>query len=101
MESLVDRGLVRSLGLSNFNRRQLEEVVGIARHPVCVLQNECHPYLQQKDLVDLCRFRKIVFQAFSPLGSGTIPLEDKHIAALGRKYRKEPGQIMLKWAVQR
>jgi diketogulonate reductase-like aldo/keto reductase len=113
MESLVDRGLVKSIGLSNFNRRQVEEVVSIARHPVCILQNECHPYLQQKDLIDLCRFRNIVFQAFSPLGSGktnyaknpsptgSIPLEDKHIETLARKYGKEPGQIMLKWALQR
>jgi len=113
MESLVDRGLAKSIGLSNFNRRQVEEVVSIARIPVSILQNECHPYLQQKDLIDLCRFRNIVFQAFSPLGSGhtnyaknpsptgTIPLEDKHIETLARKYKKEPGQIMLKWALQR
>jgi len=113
LESLVDRGLVKSIGISNFNKRQVEEVVKNARHPVSILQNECHPYLQQKDLVDLCRFRNIVFQAFSPLGSGstnyaknpsptgTIPLDDKHIATLGRKYQKEPGQIMLKWALQR
>jgi len=113
LESLVDRGLAKSIGLSNFNKRQVEEVVKIARIPVSILQNECHPYLQQKDLIDLCRFHNIVFQAFSPLGSGetnyaknpsptgTIPLKDEHIAALARKYRKDPGQIMLKWAVQR
>merc|ERR1712167_77861 len=110
LESLVDRGLAKSIGLSNFNRRQVEEVVNAARIPVSILQNECHPYLQQKDLIDLCRFRNIVFQAFSPLGSGntnyaknpsptgTIPLEDKHIETLARKYKKEQGQIMLKWA---
>merc|ERR1711959_15047 len=113
MEELVDRGLVRSLGISNFNKRQLEEVVSIAKKPVCILQNECHPYLQQKDLVDLCNYRKIVFQAFSPLGSGeenyakspsptgTIPLKDAHIAQLAKKYGKDAGQIMLRWALQR
>jgi diketogulonate reductase-like aldo/keto reductase len=112
-EKLVDKGLVRSLGISNFNKRQVEEMVACATKPVCVLQNECHPYLAQKDLVDLCKFRKIQFQAFSPLGSGdtnyakkesptgTIPLKDAHIAALVKKYKKDAGQIMLRWALQR
>jgi diketogulonate reductase-like aldo/keto reductase len=114
METLVDSGVVRSIGLSNFNKKQIVEVVQAARIPVSTLQNECHPYLQQKDLIDLCRFYKIAFQAFSPLGSGethlnqtgpsptgTIPLTDKLLLALAAKYGKDVGQIMLKWAVQR
>jgi len=113
MEKLVDEGLVKSIGISNFNKTQMEEVVKIARHPVSLLQNECHVYLQQKDLIDLCRFRKVVFQAFSALGSGdtnyasthsptgTIPLNDVHIQALAAKYGKTPAQVMLRWAVQR
>ena len=114
MEGLVDSGVVRSIGLSNFNKKQIVEVVNVARIPVSLLQNECHPYLQQKDLVDLCRFYNIAFQAFSPLGSGethlnqtgpsptgTIPLNDKLLNALAVKYGKDVGQIMLKWAVQR
>lgn len=113
MEKLVDQKLVRSIGISNFNKSQLVEVVKMARIPVSVLQNECHPYLQQKDLLDVCRFNNICFQAFSPLGSGdtnyakyesptgTIPLNDVHIAALGKKYGKAPGNVILKWALQR
>ena len=50
------------------------EVCAIAKVPVSVLQCECHPYLQQKDLIDLCKFKKILFQAFSPLGSGDTHL---------------------------
>jgi len=113
MEKLVDEGKVRSIGISNFNKRQLEEVVGIARHPVSVLQNESHPYLQQKDLVDVCNFNNIAFQAFSPLGSGdtnlavsasptgTIPLQDEYVKSLADKYSKSTGQILLRWGVQR
>eukprot|EP00400_MALV-I_sp_L67-5_P000497 gene497-1042_t len=59
MEVLVDEGLAKSIGLSNFNKRQIEEVRQIARHPVSVLQNECHPYLQQKDLMDYCKINGI------------------------------------------
>ena len=112
MEGLVDSGVVRSIGLSNFNKKQIVEVVQAARIPVSTLQNECHPYLQQKDLVDLCRFHNIAFQAFSPLGSGethlgnasptgTIPLKDKLLLDLAKAYGKDVGQIMLRWAVQR
>jgi len=113
MEELVDQGLVRSIGISNFNKKQLEEVVEHARIPVSILQNECHPYLQQKDLIDVCNFNNIAFQAFSPLGSGdtnlavtqsptgTTPLNDVHINALAEKYGKGAGQIILRWAVQR
>ena len=91
MEKLVDQGYCKSIGISNFNKTQVEEVVANARIPVSLLQNECHVYLQQKDLVDLCNFRGIKFQAFSPLGSGdtnyasyssptgTIPLNDEFI----------------------
>jgi len=113
MEELVDAGKVKSIGISNFNKAQLESVCAIARHPVSLLQNECHVYLQQKDLIDVCNFRDVVFQAFSPLGSGdtnyaqtasptgTIPLQDPTIHEIGAKHGKNAGQVMLKWAVQR
>lgn len=114
MEDLVDKGLVRSIGLSNFNKEQISEVVrSVRKHPVSVLQCECHPYLQQKDLIDFCNHNKIAFQAFSPLGSGdthlgversptgVIPLKDPFIAELAEKYGKDVGQIMLRWNIQR
>ena len=75
MEKLVEEGKVKSIGLSNFTIRQIADVVKIAKVPVSTLQNECHPYLQQKDLIDFCNFNNIKFQAFSPLGSG-----DTHLA---------------------
>lgn len=114
MEDLVDKGLVKSIGLSNFNKAQIAEVLSnVKKHPVSLLQNECHPYLQQMDLVDYCRFNGIAFQAFSPLGSGdtnlavhssptgTIPLKDAFIHELAKKYNKDAGQVMLRWNFQR
>ncbi|KAJ8600650.1 hypothetical protein CTAYLR_006930 [Chrysophaeum taylorii] len=113
MEDLVDEGLAKTIGLSNFNKAQVSEILGICRHPVSVLQCECHPYLQQKDLIDFCRTRGIVFQAFSPLGSGdtnlavemspsgTIPLRDPLVLKLAEKYEKDAAQIILRWQLQR
>eukprot|EP00756_Hemistasia_phaeocysticola_P065658 Hpha_TRINITY_DN8709_c0_g1::TRINITY_DN8709_c0_g1_i1::g.45145::m.45145 len=115
MESLVDEGLVKTIGLSNFNRSQIAEVLSIPgiKYKPCVLQNECHPYLQQRDLIDFCRIHGIVFQAFSSLGSGNthlavhespsgvIPLQDPLIKKLSEKHGKSPAQIILRWHFQR
>ncbi|EGB04795.1 hypothetical protein AURANDRAFT_31924 [Aureococcus anophagefferens] len=113
MEALVAAGKCRSIGLSNFNKAQLEEVVAMAKVPVSILQNECHPYLQQKDLVDVCRTHGVAFQAFSPLGSGdtnlavgpsptgTTPLKDPVVNAIADRAGKDAGQVILKHAIAR
>ena len=69
METLVDSGKCRSIGLSNFNQRQVREILNIPdlKHKPAVLQNESHPYLQAKDLRDFCRINGIAFQV-SKLG---------------------------------
>merc|ERR1719369_2650341 len=74
MEELVDEGLTRSIGLSNFNRRQIEEILLTAKkYKPTVLQNESHPYLHEKDLRDYCKIHGIAFQAYSSLGSADRP----------------------------
>lgn len=58
MESLVDKGLVRAIGLSNFNARQTADIISMARHRPVVNQVECHPYLSQADLLSYCQYVK-------------------------------------------
>ena len=66
MEQLVDRGLTRTIGLSNFNKRQVEEVLLTAKkYKPAVLQNESHPYLHERDLRDYCRIHGIAFQVLT------------------------------------
>lgn len=66
---MVDLGLVRSLGVSNFNGGQVQRLVSAARLPVSVNQVELHASLQQRDLVDACRALGVHITAYSPLGS--------------------------------
>ena len=74
MESLVDAGLVRSLGLSNFNRAQIERIFAVARIPPVMLQIESSlSYLNEK-LIKYAHSRGLLVTAYAPFGSpGTSP----------------------------
>jgi len=110
MEECVRLGLTKSIGVSNFNSKQLERVWNAGTIKPAVLQVECHPYLNQKKLVAFCKDKGIVVTGYSPLGSPDRPwakpddpklLDNENIIALGKKYKKSPAQIVLKWLVTR
>ncbi|KAM4616367.1 aldo-keto reductase family 1 member A1-A [Polymixia lowei] len=110
MESLVDKGLVKAIGLSNFNAKQTDDVISMARHKPVVNQVECHPYLSQADLLSHCRSVGVCVTAYSPLGSGDRPwassnepclLEDPRLETMAKKYQKTTAQVILRWHVQR
>ncbi|KAJ8277883.1 hypothetical protein GJAV_G00081240 [Gymnothorax javanicus] len=110
MECLVSKGLVKAIGLSNFNSRQIDDVLSIAKIKPCVLQVECHPYFAQVELLEHCRQRGLVMTAYSPLGSPDrawkhpdepVLLDEPVIAALAQKYGRSPAQIILRWLTQR
>ncbi|XP_051563751.1 aldo-keto reductase family 1 member A1-B isoform X1 [Myxocyprinus asiaticus] len=110
MEKLVGKGLVRAIGLSNFNSRQIDDILSVANVKPTMLQVECHPYLSQVELLAHCRDRGLVMTAYSPLGSPDrawkhpeepVLLEEPTIAALAKKYNKTPAQIIIRWQTQR
>jgi alcohol dehydrogenase (NADP+) len=103
LESLVDEGRCKAIGLSNVNLEQLKEVFEIARIKPSVVQVESHPYLPQWDLLDYCRRNGIVMQAFAALGHGIEPrlLDDPVVVVIAKRVNKTPAQVLLAWAVQR
>ncbi|KAG0721132.1 1,5-anhydro-D-fructose reductase [Chionoecetes opilio] len=69
MEEAFRSGLVKSIGVSNFNKKQIERVLKEGTIKPVTNQIECHPYLNQKKMVDFCRAKEICVTAYSPLGS--------------------------------
>ena len=103
MESLVDGGKCRAIGLSDVGLEELSLIYESARIKPAVVQVESHPYLPETELLEYCKARGIVFLAFAPLGHGIKPgpLEDPAVLAVAEQVGKTPAQVLLAWAVQR
>ncbi|XP_021512382.1 3-alpha-hydroxysteroid dehydrogenase isoform X2 [Meriones unguiculatus] len=113
MEKCKDAGLAKSIGVSNFNRRQLEMILnkpGLKYKPVCN-QVECHLYLNQSKMLDYCKSKDITLVAYCTLGSSRdkkwvdqnspVLLEDPVLCAMAKKYKKTPALIALRYLLQR
>jgi diketogulonate reductase-like aldo/keto reductase len=103
LESLVDKGHAKSIGLSDISLPALKEVVANGRIKPAVVQVESHPYLPEWELLDFCREHGIIVLAFAPLGHGMEPnvLEDPVITLIAQRQQKTPAQVALAWSVQR
>jgi alcohol dehydrogenase (NADP+) len=103
MESLVDHGKCRAIGLSDIALSQVKLIYESARIKPAVVQVEAHPYLPETELLEFCKEKGIVLLAFAPLGHGTRPglLEDPVISTIASRIGKTPAQVLLAWAVQR
>ena len=103
LESLVDHGKCRSIGLSDITLDGLLPIYESARIKPAVVQVESHPYLPETELLEFCKAKGIVLLAFAPLGHGVRPgpLEDPVITSIATRVGKTPAQVLLAWAVQR
>ena len=103
MESLVDSGACRAIGLSDITLNGLLPIYESARIKPAVVQVESHPYLPETELLEFCNEKGIVLLAFAPLGHGMKPglLEDLVISGIAARVGKTPAQVLLAWAVQR
>ena len=112
MQELVKTGLVRQIGLSNFNASLIRDVLSYASVRPAVLQIELHPYLLQSKLVRYCQQESIAVTGFSPLGAPSyVPLgmavesdsvlKQPCILSISEKMKCTPAQIVLAWGIQR
>ena len=101
MEKAYKEGKVKAIGLSNFTKEQIEEILGICEVKPAILQTEVHPYSQEKELKEFLAKEDIVIQAWYPLGHGDKTLiEEEVFSKLAGKYAKSNAQIILRWHMQ-
>jgi diketogulonate reductase-like aldo/keto reductase len=98
LEALYKQGLVRAIGVSNFEPHHLTRVLETGSIVPMVNQVEYHPLLTQKELHAFCKKHKIQLQAWSPLMRGRLDLP--LLLELSKKYGKTPAQIVLRWDLQ-
>jgi alcohol dehydrogenase (NADP+) len=112
METLVEKGLCRHIGVSNFSQAKLQSLVEKAQLKPELNQVELHPYLQQNELLDFCRQHGIHMTAYSPLGSPDRPdslkaedepvlMEDPTIVDIANRHQVSPAQVLIAWAINR
>lgn len=114
MESLVDKKLAKSIGISNFQGALILDLLRYAKIRPAVLQIEHHPYLVQETLLKLAKEQGIAVTAYSTFGPSSFlelgwqkahdtPLLFEHptITAISKKHEKTPGQVILRWVTQR
>lgn len=109
----VDTGLVKSLGVSNFSIKKVQNLLTIARYLPVNNQVEMHPALQQSKLLNWHKEKQIIITTYCPLGSPSRPPTFRHgdtdpdiltspiLTSIATKYNATPAQITLRWAIQR
>src|SRR5947207_5355969 len=108
LETLLDQGKVRAIGVSNFMVEHLTDLLETATVVPAVNQIEVHPYFQQPDVQAFGVEHGILIQAWSPIGGITFyregehtsTLEDPTIVAIAEAHAKSPAQVMLRWHIQ-
>jgi D-xylose reductase len=112
MEDLKESGLVKHIGVCNYNSALLHDLMAYAKQKPEVLQVEAHPYLSQERLIKLAQDYGMTVTAFSPLGAlsyvsldmateNESVLEMEAVKVAAARLGKTPAQVVLRWGVQR
>ena len=112
MEALVEKGLVKQIGVCNYNSALIHDLMTYAQVKPAMLQIESHPYLTQEKLIRCAKVYGIDVTAFSPLGAQSyfeLEMAEKEESLLGtapvmvaaQAHGKTAAQVLLRWGVQR
>ena len=101
METILAEGKARAIGVSNFMKHHLQELLQHSDTVPAVNQIELSPYnyLERKSTVEYCREHDIAVEAYSPLTKGR-KLEDPALVEIASHYEKTPAQVLIRWALQ-
>ncbi|VDK24473.1 unnamed protein product [Taenia asiatica] len=108
MEEMVAAGLVKSIGVSNFNKRQIECILASCMIPPAVNQVEVNIHCLNTKLIEFCHSKSILIEGYSPIGSpGFIQgkdkplLQEENVVEIANNHKKTPAQVLLRHGLQR
>ncbi|GAP89594.1 putative aldehyde reductase 1 [Rosellinia necatrix] len=105
MEALVEKGKIRSIGVSNFTKERIEELLKTAKIKPAVNQIEAHPYLQQEAFLEWLKIQGIVGQAYSHTGNNIYgkpkAIDDPVVIEIAESLSRQPAQVLIQWAIKR
>lgn len=99
LESLLEKGKVKSIGVSNYTIKHLEDMKHYLKVVPAVNQVELHVFLQQPELLEYCKQNGIVVEAYSPIAHGH-GLDNKVLKEIADKHGKSTAQIMVRWCIE-
>lgn len=99
LEKLYSEGKARAIGVSNFMTHHLKELLSHAKVAPAVNQIEASPFLQQRDVREMCQKSQIVVEAYSPLTKGAR-LDHSVVAEVAKRCQRSPAQVLLRWGLE-
>jgi diketogulonate reductase-like aldo/keto reductase len=101
MEKLLSDGKARAIGVSNFMKRHVEELLHNSDVAPVINQIELSPfnYLLRRDTIEFCLENDIAIEAYSPLTKGS-KLDDPNLVEIAKRYSKSPAQMLIRWALE-
>lgn len=99
MQRALERGLTRSIGVSNFDVGELNAVIGSADVPPAVNQVQLNPFHHRRELIRACERHEVAVEAYSPLSTGE-QLDHPTAVEVAHRNERTPAQVLLRWGLQ-
>jgi len=99
MEKIHAEGKAKSIGVSNYTIKHLQQLLKDCKIKPAVNQVELHVFLQQPELVEYCNKQGVVVEAYSPLAHGQ-GIDNPVLAEIAKKHGKTSAQVMLRWCLE-
>jgi diketogulonate reductase-like aldo/keto reductase len=100
MQRAKERGYARSIGVSNFSAREVDEVLAVADTPPVVNQVQFSPFEYRRGLLEHCEEHGLAIEAYSPLGTGRH-LGDERVRRVAERTGRTQAQVLVRWCLQR
>lgn len=100
LEDLYEDGILRSIGVSNFEPHHIDALMETSAIEPMINQIRISPGDEPEEIIEYCKEKNILLQAYSPLGHGRL-FANQELKDLANKYNKKPSQLAIRWSLQK